>query len=112
MEVLGLALFCGVVGLIPASIAHGKGRGFFVWWLFGALLFIFALPAALLAGRDQAELDRRQIGAGGVRKCGECSELIRADAKICHYCKSATPTAAPQLTADGYDKTVVRYARR
>jgi hypothetical protein len=37
-----------VLGLIPAAIARSKGRDFGTWWIFGALLFIVALPAALL----------------------------------------------------------------
>lgn len=36
-----------LLGLIPAFIAHKKGRNFFAWWLFGTVLLIVALPAAL-----------------------------------------------------------------
>lgn len=36
------------LGLIPASIASRKGRSFTEWWLFGALLFIVAMPMSLL----------------------------------------------------------------
>jgi hypothetical protein len=46
MEILAIAV---VIGLIPAIIAKKKGRSFFVWWVYGALLFIVALPHALLA---------------------------------------------------------------
>jgi hypothetical protein len=44
-----------LVGLIPAlvakvrGVADGPGLGFVEWWLFGALLFIVALPCACLA---------------------------------------------------------------
>ena len=34
----------GALGLIPAAIASGKGHSFGAWWLFGAALFIVALP--------------------------------------------------------------------
>jgi ABC-type polysaccharide/polyol phosphate export permease len=37
-----------LVGLVPAAIARRKGRDFLAWWFFGALMFVFALPAALL----------------------------------------------------------------
>ena len=37
-----------ILGLIPALIASRKGRNFFDWWIFGAGLFLFALPASLL----------------------------------------------------------------
>jgi hypothetical protein len=29
-------------------IAQRKGHSFFVWWFFGAMMFLFALPAALI----------------------------------------------------------------
>ncbi len=39
-----------VVGLIPAFIARSKGRSFVGFWIYGTLLFVVALPHALLAG--------------------------------------------------------------
>jgi hypothetical protein len=39
---------CAVIGCIPAAIAHSKGQNFFVWWLYGALLFIVALIHSLM----------------------------------------------------------------
>jgi cytochrome c-type biogenesis protein len=36
------------LGLIPAAIAHRKGHNFWTWWIFGATLFILALPLAIL----------------------------------------------------------------
>lgn len=50
---IGRYLLFGVLalaflGLIPAYIAHRKGRSFLDWWIFGAGLFPAALPAALL----------------------------------------------------------------
>lgn len=45
MEILLLA---GLVGLLPAYLARKKGRSFGLWWIYGALLFIVALPHALI----------------------------------------------------------------
>ena len=45
MEILLIAV---LIGLIPASIARNKGRSFGLWWLYGSLLFIIALPHALI----------------------------------------------------------------
>ncbi len=63
MEVLILAC---VLGVIPAFIAKNKGRSFFAWWIYGALLFIVALPHSLIMksepGSDEfnkREADRR-----------------------------------------------------
>ena len=43
-----------VIGLIPAAIAASKGRSFFAWWIYGALVFIVALPHALLLKKSSA----------------------------------------------------------
>jgi cytochrome c-type biogenesis protein len=50
---MGIYILIGLIvlsflGLIPAFIANQKGRSFFDWWVFGAGLFIIALPAALI----------------------------------------------------------------
>ena len=37
-----------LIGLAPATIARRKGRDFLAWWVFGVMMFVFALPAALL----------------------------------------------------------------
>ncbi|MGB2982317.1 MAG: hypothetical protein WBC63_00465 [Candidatus Bipolaricaulia bacterium] len=46
-------LIAAVIGLIPAAIAASKGRSFFAWWCYGALLFIIALPHSILIKSDQ-----------------------------------------------------------
>jgi hypothetical protein len=37
-----------LIGLVPAAIARRKGRDFLAWWVFGAMMFVLALPVALL----------------------------------------------------------------
>lgn len=48
MEVLIIA---AVIGCLPAAIAQSKGRSFVLWWLFGTLFFVGALPASLIVKR-------------------------------------------------------------
>ena len=62
-----------LIGLIPASIAKGKGRSFGLWWFYGAMLFIIALPHALLMQPDRAALDNRAAREGN-KKCPYCAE--------------------------------------
>lgn len=76
-----------LLGLIPAAIAQGKGRSFMAWWIYGSLLFIIALPHALIMKRDEAAIARRD----GLRKCPHCAELIQLDAKVCKHCGRDVP---------------------
>lgn len=41
---VGLIVFALLLGVIPGVIAQGKGRNFVSWWLYGAAIFIVALP--------------------------------------------------------------------
>lgn len=69
------------VALIPAFIASGKGRSFFLWYIYGYFLFLFAFFHALLIKPNE--------NAAGMRKCSKCDSVISASAKICPQCKSA-----------------------
>jgi len=59
MEALVVFALLGLVapallGLIPAVIASRKGRSFALWWLYGAALFIAALPMAIMMKPTQS----------------------------------------------------------
>lgn len=45
MEII---VICAIIGCLPAAIAQSKGRSFVAWWIYGALLFIVALPHSLM----------------------------------------------------------------
>jgi hypothetical protein len=52
MELIIIAI---LLGLLPAFIAQSKGRSFIAWWIYGAAIFIIALPHSILIKKDVEE---------------------------------------------------------
>lgn len=81
-----LVILLMLLGLVPAFIAHSKGRSMFLWWLYGAVLFLIALPHALLVNPLDAEPDQERPLR---RPCPHCAEDIHQAARVCPFCKIA-----------------------
>ena len=90
MEYIILVAIC--LGVIPGFIAQSKGRSFVGWWLYGAALFIVALPHSLIISKDTQKIEREQIAAGTSKKCPFCAEIIKAEARVCRFCGRDLPT--------------------
>jgi hypothetical protein len=82
IEVLQLG---AIFGLIPAFIAKNKGKNFFLWWFYGFMIFIVALPHSLLIKPHNQKVEREQKSEE-MKKCFYCAELIKREAKICQHC--------------------------
>lgn len=85
-EIGQIVLYAAILGLIPATIGYLKGKRFLIWWIYGTLVFIVALPASILMKKDITALERRQLRSGHMKRCAYCAELIRAEARVCKHC--------------------------
>jgi hypothetical protein len=77
--------------IVTAAIASGKGRSGFGWLLIGLLLGIFGVILIACMPRKEILYDEPQRLFGSTRraklkKCPDCAEHIRADAKVCRHC--------------------------
>ncbi len=80
-------LFGALMGLLPAVIARRKGRAFVPWWVFGALVFVVALPASLFIESDAKALEAADLYTGRKKKCPECAAILKAEANDCRSCR-------------------------
>lgn len=81
-------LLLAMIGLLPAAIAHSKGRNFFLWWFYGAALFIVAVPHAIIMQRSFHPIIM-QRSFDGQKRCPQCTEWVSENASRCRHCGSS-----------------------
>jgi hypothetical protein len=79
---MGILIVAVLIGLLPAAIAQSKGYNFFAFWIFGAALFIVALPVAIFMKPNP---DTRQ-------QCPFCRTSIDPTATVCPQCTRDIPS--------------------
>ncbi|PLX36971.1 MAG: zinc ribbon domain-containing protein [Hyphomicrobiales bacterium] len=76
-----------VLPIIPAMIAHSKGRSAVGFYIYGFLLWPIALVHSLVMTRS-AEAVQQRLQAEGRRPCPSCAEMIMQAASKCPHCQA------------------------
>lgn len=75
-------------GILASFMAQAKGRsrrlGFFLGFIFGP----FGLIRAAMLLPDERGSVQRDLLSGELRRCPECAEPIRREARKCRFCGS------------------------
>ena len=78
MEIFFIAI---LLGLLPAYIASAKGKNFLLWWLYGTVLFVFAIFHAIVM-----EPEEKNLIFYGRRYCPHCKKIIKIEDTLCGHC--------------------------
>lgn len=79
--VIGITVYALIFGTLSRLAVKGKNRDRDGWFIIGLFLGVFGFIAALLV--DELEIP----GKPAEKKCPDCAELVKKDARICRYCK-------------------------
>jgi RNA polymerase subunit RPABC4/transcription elongation factor Spt4 len=88
---IGFSILAGVV----ASNKGRSGVGFF--FLAFLLSPLVGLLGAILCKANTEATEKKAVQDGTMRRCPFCAEIIRAEAKICRYCRSELEPVVSRL---------------
>lgn len=80
-EYLAIETIECVLLLLPANIAHRKGRSFSLFAIYGILLWIAAIMHSIMMSSNKVKADPKNYKA-----CPYCGEAVLKVAKKCKHC--------------------------
>ena len=101
-----------ILSCVAGIIASNKGRfglGYFLLSIF--LTPLIGLLCALAAGKNVAQIEKRQIHNAEMRRCPCCAEIVRTQAIKCRHCGSAPVVTKEKSEYDGvsWRKTLFKF---
>ncbi len=99
---IGIFVTWFIFAILVGVYAGGKGKSSFLYFILSVILSpLIGFLIALVSGDDEDGL----VKQGKKRKCPNCGELIRTEAKICSFCNSKIEEVITEtsIQADGDD---------
>lgn len=83
-----------ILAILVGVFAERRGRfGFGYFMLAMVLSPLIGFLIVVLLGEDRAEVEYRQLASGAMRRCPDCAELVRKEARKCRHCGADLPAA-------------------
>jgi hypothetical protein len=90
-----------ILALIPAKIAHNKGRSFYLWWLYGFLLLIIATIHSLMI-KDKTQIKNIELKLNEKYKIIQLTNLYQKEENDSKFIKMTNMRKILQLDAGKY----------
>ena len=87
MDVIAYFFLALICAFVTAYINRRKGRSAVAGVIVGLFFGPIGVILALLTSTNHDALETRSIDSGAGKKCPDCGELVRAEARICRHCR-------------------------
>ena len=95
-EYLALDIFSSMMMLIPANIAHRKGRSFSLFAIYGILLWIVAIIHSIMMSSDKVKAEPDKY-----KSCPYCGETVLKVATKCKHCHEMLEPEVQEANSKG-----------
>jgi len=82
-----LAVYLVLSFMVGMAANNHRGRSAFGWFLLSLLISPLISGILLLASKDLRKAVTVRTDGADEKKCPECAEMVKTDAKICRYCR-------------------------